>query len=196
MDEDRRKENSASTDSAERKKRSVLSICLEILIYVVVAAVVMTTVPRYLLSRVSVDGASMQNTLHDGDQLLAERVSVRTGKIDRFDIIFFHPHGVEDDDIFIKRVIGMPGERVRIDEGIIYINDAPISESFGAEEIEHPGLASETIFLGEDEYFVMGDNRNNSTDSRSPSVGNVKLQNIEGVVLFRIWPLSRFGSLD
>ena len=90
----------------------------------------------------------------------------------------------------------MPGETIRIDaEGNIYINDEILEEDYGREVIENPGRAVEPITLGDDEYFVMGDNRNNSSDSRDPSVGNIHRDDIIGKAFIRIWPLSKFGIL-
>ena len=97
---------------------------------------------------------------------------------------------------YVKRVIGLPGETVQIDlEGNIYINGEILEEDYGKEKINFPGLAVEPITLGDDEYFVMGDNRNNSSDSRDPSVGNIRRSNIIGKAWVRIWPLNKFGVL-
>ena len=96
----------------------------------------------------------------------------------------------------IKRIIGLPGETVQIDEnGNIYINGELLEENYGAETIQNPGRAANPITLGDDEYFVMGDNRNNSKDSRSEEVGNVKRSQIIGRAWLRIWPLNKFGLL-
>ena len=90
----------------------------------------------------------------------------------------------------------MPGETVRIDgDGNIYINDEVLEESYGKEVMQSPGRAYEEITLAEDEYFVLGDNRNHSSDSREPSVGNIRRQNIIGRAWIRIWPLGKFGVL-
>ncbi len=94
----------------------------------------------------------------------------------------------------MKRIIGLPGETVQIDlSGNIYINGEILEEDYGLEPINFPGLAQDPITLGEDEYFVLGDNRNNSSDSRDPSVGNIKRDDIMGKAWVRIWPLNKFG---
>ena len=91
----------------------------------------------------------------------------------------------------------MPGETIRIDkDGIIYINGEAISEYYGREVIQDPGIAKLEIELGQDEYFVMGDNRNNSTDSRDPMVGNIHRDDILGRAWLRIWPLNKFELLE
>ena len=97
---------------------------------------------------------------------------------------------------YIKRVIGLPGETVEIWKGEVYIDGQrlPGDDSYG--KIEDPGLAAEPFLLGEDEYFVLGDNRNDSIDSREPEVGAVRLADILGRAVFRVWPLTEFGFLS
>lgn len=93
----------------------------------------------------------------------------------------------------------MPGETVRIDEeGTIYINDKVLEEDYGYETISTSmiGRAWENVVLGDDEYFVMGDNRNDSLDSRTEEVGNIKREELEGKAVFRIWPFSKFGKIE
>ena len=107
------------------------------------------------------------------------------------------PYKYGDKQYFIKRVIGLPGETVRIDgDGNIYINGAILQESYGAEVIIDPGVASTEITLGEGEFFVMGDNRNHSMDSRDPSVGNISKKDILGRAFIRIYPFSKFGGVE
>ena len=138
----------------------------------------------------------MEPTLHDGESLLIEKVTYRFKDAERFDIIVF-PYRYGNEEYFIKRVIGLPGETVRIDtEGNIYINDVLLEEHYGAEIIQDPQRALEGVTLGEDEYFVMGDNRNHSMDSRDPSVGNINKKDILGHAFVRIYPFDRFGGLD
>ena len=85
---------------------------------------------------------------------------------------------------------------MQIMKGILYINGAAISDDYGNAPMEKSGLASEPVTLGEDEYFVLGDNRNDSSDSREPSVGNISKESIIGKVRLRIWPLSGFGLVN
>ena len=145
--------------------------------------------------RTEVEGASMENTLHNGDNLIVDKLSYRFHDPERFDIIVF-PY--QANTYYIKRIIGLPGETVQImEDGSIYINGEKLEESYGREVIqpETIGRAAEPIVLGEDEYFVMGDNRNNSSDSRTDIVGNIKREDIIGKAWLRIWPLSDFGVL-
>ena len=118
--------------------------------------------------RTEVEGASMENTLHNGDNLIVDKLSYRFRDPERFDIIVF-PFQYQANTYYIKRIIGLPGETVQImEDGSIYINGEKMEESYGREVIqpETIGRAAEPIVLGEDEYFVMGDNRNDSWDAR------------------------------
>lgn len=149
----------------------------------------------FVAQRTDVNGTSMVPTLEDGDQLIADKITYRFRDPERFDIIIF-PYQYAENTYFIKRVIGLPGETVRIDEqGNIYINGEILSENYGYEQMEYAGLAAEEIHLGEDEYFVLGDNRNVSEDSRYPDVGNIKRSDIIGRAWLRIYPFSKFGLM-
>ena len=148
--------------------------------------------------RTEVEGASIENTLHNVDNLIVDKLSYRFHDPERFDIIVF-PFQFHDNTYYIKRIIGLPGETVQImDDGSIYINGEKLEENYGMEVIkpETIGRAAEPIELGDDEYFVMGDNRNNSSDSRTDMVGNIKRENIIGKAWLRIWPVSDFGVLQ
>ena len=147
--------------------------------------------------RTEVDGSSMEPMLSNGDNLIVDKITYRFKDPQRFDIIVF-PFKYKENTYYIKRIIGLPGETVQIDEqGNIYINGEILKENYGREIIksENVGIAREPIVLGEDEYFVMGDNRNNSTDSRTEVVGNIKRADIIGRAWVRIWPFSKIGVL-
>ena len=138
----------------------------------------------------------MEDTLSNGDHLYVEKITYRMDLLKRFDIIVFYPYGRENEEYYVKRIIGLPGETVQIIDGDIYINGEIVEEDFGKEPIRDPGRAAQPIVLGEDEYFVMGDNRNISKDSRYPGVGNVQKKNIGGKAFFRVSPLKRFGPIE
>ncbi len=147
--------------------------------------------------RTEVDGSSMEPTLSNGDNLLVDKISYRFREPERFDIIVFS-FKYKEDTYFIKRIIGLPGETVWIDEkGNIYIDGELLEESYGKEIIsaDKIGIAGEPIVVGEDEYFVLGDNRNNSKDSRTTIVGNVKKKDIIGRAFVRLWPLDKMKTL-
>lgn len=154
-------------------------------------------VVTFVGQRTEVDGSSMEPMLSDGDNLIVDKISYRFRDPERFDIIVF-PFKYKENTYYIKRIIGLPGETVQIDErGNIFINGEVLTEHYGREAIqaENVGIAGEPVVLGRDEYFVMGDNRNNSTDSRTEIVGNIKREDIIGRAWVRIWPLYRVGVL-
>lgn len=176
----------ASVENTQTNKKTS-GIIKELLVYLVVLVLCVTVVPRYVLQHTQVDGESMENTLHDYDNLLVEKVTYYFKDPSRFDIVTLYPNGRKENVYYIKRVIGLPGENVRIEGNNIYINGKLLKESYGKDGyIEDAGRAAgEGITLGEDEFFVMGDNRNNSIDSRF-EVGPVKKKNIDGHAVFRI----------
>ena len=136
----------------------------------------------------------METTLQDGDNLITDKLTYHFVEPKRFDIVVF-PFKENKNQLLIKRIIGMPGETVQIIEGKVYINGYELNENYGNAIIESAGLASEPITLGEDEYFVLGDNRNNSQDSRFESVGNIKRSDLIGRAWVRIWPLNEISLL-
>jgi signal peptidase I len=137
----------------------------------------------------------MEPTLSENDNLIVDKISYRFTDPSRFDIIVF-PFYEEDSIYYIKRIIGLPGESVQIIDGAIYINGVFLNENFGAEAIVNPGMAASPIHLGSDEYFVLGDNRNHSADSRDPSVGVRHRDDFTGRAWLRIWPFADFGILQ
>lgn len=148
---------------------------------------------HFVGQRTQVQGASMEPTLSTNDNLIVDKLSYRFGDPKRFDVIVF-PYLWEEKTYYIKRIIGLPGETVRIDqEGNIYVNDEILKESYGKEVIQDPGRAEDPVTLGEGEYFVLGDNRNNSTDGRDFLVGNIRRKDIIGRAWLRIWPLNKMG---
>ena len=154
----------------------------------------------FVIQRTVVEQTSMETTLQPGDSLLVDKISYRFTDPDRFEIVIFPYKLAEEKTFYIKRVIGLPGETVKIDyDGNIYINDELLVEDYGREVIQ-PNSAwsakmSEGVKLGDDEYFVMGDNRNNSVDSRFDNVGPIKRDDIIGRAILRIWPLNKFGKI-
>ena len=174
-----------------RKLKEILSTSLYLLVVLVLTFLVVT----YVGQRTQVIGSSMEPMLSDGDNLIVDKISYRFQDPQRFDIIVF-PFQYEENTYYIKRIIGLPGETIYIDEnGQIFINDILLKESYGKEVILDSGRAYEPITLGADEYFVMGDNRNNSSDSRDPAVGNIHRDELIGKAWVRIWPLNKIGMI-
>lgn len=144
--------------------------------------------------RTQVDGHSMEPSLSHGDNLIVDKLSYRFRDPSRYDVIVF-PYQHAENTFYIKRIIGMPGETVQCKDGYVYINGEKLDEHFGAEVMEDTSnnIAASPVKLGDDEYFVLGDNRNHSSDSRDPSVGILKREQIIGRAWIRIFPFNKIG---
>ena len=174
-------------------KKSVIGETVSFILYIAVVFLVTFLVIHYVGQRTQVSGSSMEYTLSDGDNLIVDKISYRFYEPERFDIIVF-PFQQEEDTYYIKRIIGLPGETVQIGEdGTILINGMELEESYGREVIQEPGAAAEPLTLREGEYFVLGDNRNASSDSRDPSVGMIQREDIVGRAWLRIYPFDKVG---
>ena len=145
--------------------------------------------------RTSAVGQSMAETIYNGDNVLINRFVYVVSDPKPNDIVVFRPNGNEKSHLYIKRVIACPGDEVQIIKGVVYVNGEVFSEAVSVASIEEAGLASEPIKLGEDEYFVLGDNRNNSEDSRFANIGNIKKEYMIGKVWFRIISWNEFDFL-
>lgn len=178
----------------EVKNASVMKEIIGTVIYMAVVMCVIMLFIKFVAQRTCVDGSSMNDTLQDGDNLMVDKLSYRFMDPERYDIIVF-PYEHKENTYYIKRIIAMPGETVQVKDGMVYINGKVQIEPYGKEAMQYPGIAGEPITLGEDEYFVLGDNRNNSSDSRDPGVGNIHRDKIVGKAFIRIWPLNKFGLL-
>ena len=140
--------------------------------------------------RVSNAGDSMSPALKNGDVVLVNRLTYQIKGPARGDIIVFRPGGNENTHYSIKRVVGLPGETVQIIDGSVYIDGEEAERDIYAADIEYAGTAEEPVELGEDEYFVIGDNTGVSDDSRTEDVGNVRLEDICG----EAWFVANFGE--
>ena len=189
----RRKKEEPEFEEEENRKGPLREL-LGMLIYIGIVLAVTFLIITFVGQRTHVSGESMENTLDDGDQLIVDKITYRFQDPERFDIIVF-PFHYKENTYYIKRIIGLPGETVQIADGAIYIDGEVLQESYGREVVQDPGIAAEPITLGEDEYFVLGDNRNQSSDSRDPSVGLIHRDEIIGRAWLRIWPLDSFGIL-
>ena len=169
--------------------KSILSNVL----YIAAVLLLSFLIVRYVGQRTEVIGSSMVPTLEDGNQLITDKITYRFREPERFDIIVF-PHGPAK-EYYIKRIIGMPGETVNIDEdGTIYINGEVLEENYGYGSTEPQERGSEVV-LSEDEYFVLGDNREVSLDSRYSEVGNIPRSIVIGRAWLRLYPFGEFGLL-
>jgi len=175
-------------------KKPFIKDLLSTLLSLVIMAALVLFILNFVGSRVSVEGTSMYSTLNDRDQLVEDILTYKFIRDpQRFEIVIFKLKN-DPDTYYIKRVIGLPGETVQIINSVIYINGEELQEEYGKGVYFLAGSAADPVVLGEDEYFVLGDNRTNSIDSRY-AVGKVKRSQITGRAVFRVWPLSGFGSV-
>ena len=164
------------------------------LVYIVIVVIIAWGFVTFVAQRTQVSGASMETTLSDGDQLIVDKISYQFREPERFEIIVF-PYQYEAGTYYIKRIIGLPGETVQILDGSVYINGEKLEEHYGNEVMEEAGIAAEPVTLGVDEYFVLGDNRNNSEDSRLANIGNVKKSYIIGKAWFYFKSIGNMGFI-
>jgi signal peptidase I len=190
-------ENNSNVENNENKKREWFSILKLVLIALGVAFVVRT----FLFSPIIVDGPSMQPTLYSKDQMIVNKITYKFKQPERFDIVVFHASEQKD---FIKRVIGLPGDHVMIQDDILYINGEPVAEPFlddldedeslfpvRTEDFRLEELKGNYERIPEGYIFVLGDNRHNSTDSRHDALGLVPLDEVVGKTNVIYWPPSR-----
>lgn len=145
--------------------------------------------------KVSTVGDSMNPVLSNGDAVLVNRIVYNAMRPRRGDVVVFKPGGNKNSHYYIKRIIGLPGETVEIIENGIFIDGERIEEEYETSEISDVGIAAEKIELGENEYFVLGDDRENSVDSRSEDVGNVERKDIYGKAWFVVSPIKHIGFI-
>jgi len=189
---------------AVRKKRSKKSIIFEVLLYIFIIVFCIFIVPTYILQRTVVDGDSMQDTLQNGDSLLVNKFIYNFHDPERYDIIVFYPKGRDVEEYYVKRIYGLPGETIYIDNNAIYVNGEKIDDPYAKDAMDDQielGTKEKPYTLKDDEYYVLGDHRSVSLDSRSVpdgedanAPGPVKRENIAGKVFLRIWPLDSFGT--
>jgi signal peptidase I len=187
-------------DFEKRSKRSLLTkIFIEFFIWAAqIAAVIFLAyfIVYYALEQTNMIGVSMETTLNDGDKVVINKFSYRFNDPKRFDVIVFKQSGKEHSYYDIKRIYGLPGEMLQIKEGLIYINGEVVLDKITTELMANYGLANEEIKLEENEYFVLGDNRNNSEDSRFASIGNIRRDEIVGEAFVRLKPFNFINKLN
>lgn len=187
--------NFDSEDTSEKRKK----IIKEVIIWAVeIIAVILLAyfLVEYAVEKTTVVGESMETTLQEEDKIIINKFAYRFSKPKRFDVIVFKQSGKEHSYYNIKRIIGLPGETVQIKDGVVYINDEPITEKSAVDAIKNPGLAVEPITLEDKEYFVLGDNRNLSEDSRFANIGNVVFDDIIGKAWIRLKPFNFVNELN
>ena len=181
-------------EEAPEQEQSIWRSLGGTLLYLLVIVLLTWVIVTFVGQRTKVDGHSMEPTLSDGDNLIVDKLSYRFRDPERYDIIVF-PYQHAENTYYIKRIIGLPGETVQVIDGYMYINGKKLDEHYGAEVMEDPGIAAEPIKLGDDEYFVLGDNRTHSSDSRVASVGVLTRDMLIGRAWVRIYPFNKIGVI-
>ena len=182
-----------------RKKKINFAVVKEVLSWTVEIALTLLiafTFVYFIGLRTSVVGQSMSKTLNGGDQILVNRFVYKVTDPKTNDIVVFLPNGNEKSHYYVRRVIACPGDTVQIKNGKVYINGALYKEDIVSASIEDPGVAADEVKLGDDEYFVLGDNRNSSEDSRMANIGNVKKDYIIGKAWFHFKGFGKMGLID
>lgn len=181
----------------KKKKKSILAGFLKSVfnlgLFILVVLVLAYLVSAFVCQRVVVHNVSMQETLSEGDILIMDKLTYRIRDPKRYEVICFDSEYEREG--LIKRIIALPGETVQITNGMIFVNGNQIEDIEGLPKIEDPGRAGMEVHLASDEYFVIGDNRPESIDSRSEEIGNVKSSDILGRALIRIYPFTKFGRI-
>lgn len=181
-----------------QKKKVNTAVVKEVFVWTVeilITLLVAFTFVYFVGLRTSVVGQSMTETLSGGDEILVNRFIYKVTNPKQNDIIVFLPNGNEKSHYYVKRVVAVPGDTVLIENGALYVNGELFEEEVEVAAMEEAGLASEEITLGSDEFFVLGDNRNNSEDSRYANIGNIKKEYIIGKAWFRVAPWGEFGFI-
>lgn len=159
-----------------------------------IALIAVWLITSYVGQMTNVIGESMMPTLYDGDRLIIDKMSYRFNEVERFDVVVF-PYKKNPSLNYIKRVIGLPGDTIDIAEGRVLVNGQPVDAQYGFDVIEDYG-DNLPIVVPEGEFFVMGDNRNNSSDSRYIDVGTIRKEDLLGKAMVRIWPVNTVGSVN
>lgn len=190
-------ENLHTDDGTQKdeKKNSPARELFGWIVYIGIIILLTWFIITFIGVRTKVSGRSMETTLQDGNQLIVDKISYRFTDPKRYDIVVF-PYKYEENTHYIKRIIGLPGETIQVKDGYAYINGKLLeSDIYGAELMNYPGIAESPITLADNEYFVLGDNRNHSADSREPNVGIIKRKDLTGKAWIRIYPFDEFGVI-
>jgi len=175
-------------DEEPSRLRLIVSWIVDVIVVISIAWFVVFSMG----TQITVTGQSMEPVLSQDEVVLMNRVSYHLKKPQRFDIVVFEK---EEGKYNIKRIVGLPGETVQIRDGFLYINEERLEAEEYLQKADLAGLAENPVVLEKNEYFLLGDNRDSSEDSRFVNVGNVKKEQIKGKVWLRIRPLRRFGRI-
>ncbi|MCQ6557832.1 signal peptidase I [Paenibacillus mendelii] len=174
-----------------QNKKSWLRETRDWVVSLSVAVIAALLIQNYAFAQTEVRNVSMQSTLFAGQRLIEDKITYRFEQPDRGDIVIIN--GPESELRLIKRVIGLPGDVIDMKDGQIFVNGTLTEESY-VKGSTYPNGLEVPYQVPEDKLFVMGDNREHSTDSRE--LGPISISSIEGRAIFRLWPLDKFGGLD
>ena len=166
----------------------------EIAIYAAIFVLCLFLVPEFVCCKYAVEGASMENTLQEKQQVIGEKVSYLFSDPKRYDVVVVNPYDNQKENYYVKRVMGLPGETIEITNGVLKVNGEVIDDKY----IKEP-MMEETdygpVTLKKDEYFVMGDNRNRSIDSREKEIGPIPKERFVAKIIIRVWPLDKISLI-
>ncbi|MBQ6442397.1 MAG: signal peptidase I [Lachnospiraceae bacterium] len=194
----RRRKSGLNFNRTHEKKKINFTIVREVLTWAIEIAIVLAlafVLVYFVGLRTSVIGRSMEPTLRGTDEILVDRFVYKLIDPRRDDIIVFLPNGNEKSHYYVKRVIGVPGDTVRIENGTVYVNGEEYHGELEYEAVTDPGIAEDEITLGADEFFVLGDNLDSSEDSRYANIGNISKDYIIGKAWAIVKPKTRMGII-
>lgn len=183
----RRRKYSFNTYQETNRNRDITIQVLKWIGQIAIVIALAFLVVQFVAQTLTVRGESLEDTFMDGDVVLVNKLLYKISEPKRYDMVAFRTENSSDNHYSIKRVVAVPGDSVRIEDGVLKVNGEAITKFPAFSDIANPGLAKDEIVLGDEEYFVIGDNCNNSEDSRVVSVGNIKRENMIGKVHFKLY---------
>lgn len=183
----RRRSVSRSSYSETNRSKDITLSVLKWIGEIAIVVFLSFLVIRFVGQTLTVRGESLEKTFYNGDVVLVNKLIYHIQEPKKYDMVVFRTDSNHEGHYFIKRIVAVPGDKVLIEDGVLKVNGEELTAFPAFSEIKNPGLAAEEITLSEDEYFVMGDNCNNSEDSRVASVGNIKRENMIGKVHMKLY---------
>lgn len=196
MRDSQEKELETNIDVSQKSRMGKIKAALgEVFIYAAIFILCLYLVPKFICCKYTVDGQSMETTLKNEEQLIGEKISYLVTDPKKHDVVVVRPYANDKDNYYVKRVVGIPGDTIKIVHGRLFINEKEQKESF----IKEPMWDTTEygpVTLGKDEYFVMGDNRNCSLDSRESDIGPIPKDRFVAKVFLRVWPLKKLDLIN
>ena len=181
----------------QKKKKLNIALIHEIIswIFWIVMSIILALLVVYCIGmKTSIIGSSMEPSLYNGQEIFLNRLVYKITSPKAGDVVVFLPNGNEKSHYYVKRVVAVPGDELYVKNGILYVNNE-VQDEYINDKIAEAGLAENKIELGDDEYFVIGDNCNNSEDSRSANIGNIRKEHIIGKAWFKMAARASVGCI-